>query len=69
MTTGTDQQAMPVGIIGFGWMGRVHAQAYARVRHHYPQSAQLPDLVAIADDVAGRGRRGGQAIRCTIRGH
>ena len=28
MTTGTDQQTMPVGIIGFGWMGRVHAQAY-----------------------------------------
>jgi len=27
MTTGTDQQTMPVGIIGFGWMGRVHAQA------------------------------------------
>jgi predicted dehydrogenase len=54
MTTGTDQQTMPVGIIGFGWMGRVHAQAYARVRHHYPQSAQFPDLVAIADDVAGR---------------
>jgi len=51
---GTDQQTMPVGIIGFGWMGRVHAQAYARVRHHYPQSAQFPDLVAIADDVAGR---------------
>jgi len=54
VTTGTDQQTMPVGIIGFGWMGRVHAQAYARVRHHYPQSAQFPDLVAIADDVAGR---------------
>ena len=54
MTTGTDEQTMPVGIIGFGWMGRVHAQAYARVRHHYPQSAQFPDLVAIADDVAGR---------------
>ena len=48
------QQTMPVAIIGFGWMGRVHAQAYARVRHHYPQSAQFPDLVAIADDVAGR---------------
>jgi len=54
VTTGTDEQTMPVGIIGFGWMGRVHAQAYARVRHHYPQSAQFPDLVAIADDVAGR---------------
>jgi predicted dehydrogenase len=54
MTTGSDQQTMPVAIIGFGWMCRVHAQAYARARHHYPQSAQFPDLVAIADGVAGR---------------
>ena len=60
MTTGTDQQTMPVGIIGFGWMGRVHAQANARVRHHYPQSAQFPDLVAIADDVP---RRAAEAAR------
>jgi predicted dehydrogenase len=48
------QQTMPVAIIGFGWMGRVHAQAYSRVRHHYPRFAQFPDLVAIADDVPGR---------------
>jgi predicted dehydrogenase len=44
----------PVGIIGFGWMGRVHAQAYARVRHHYPLLERFPELVAIADDVPGR---------------
>ena len=48
------QQTTPVAIIGFGWMGRVHAQAYSRVRHHYPRFAQFPDLVAIADDVPGR---------------
>jgi hypothetical protein len=48
------RQTMPVAIIGFGWMGRVHAQAYSRVRHHYPRFAQFPDLVAIADDVPGR---------------
>lgn len=42
-----------VGIIGFGWMGRVHAQAYARLRHHYPQT-DSPRLVAIADEVPGR---------------
>ena len=45
---------VPVGIIGFGWMGRVHAQAYSRLPHHYPQLAGLPVLVAIADDVPGR---------------
>jgi predicted dehydrogenase len=47
-------RTMPVGIIGFGWMGRVHAQAYARLRHHYPDHAALPELAAIADDVPER---------------
>ena len=48
------ETTVPVGIIGFGWMGRVHAQAYSRLPHHYPQLAGLPVLVAIADDVPGR---------------
>ena len=43
-----------VGVIGFGWMGRVHAQAYARVRHHFPDLGLVPHLVAVADDVPGR---------------
>ena len=43
-----------VGVIGFGWMGRVHAQAYARVRHHFPGLALVPDLVMVADEVPGR---------------
>jgi len=42
-----------IGVVGFGWMGRVHAQAYARVRHHYPDVAR-PELMAVADDVPGR---------------
>ena len=57
MTTRTStavDPALPVGIIGFGWMGRVHAQAYARVRHHYPQSTRFPELMGIADEVPGR---------------
>lgn len=48
-----------VGIIGFGWMGRVHAQAYARLRHHYP-SAAAPELLAIADEVPGRAEEAAQ---------
>ncbi|MCV2490266.1 Gfo/Idh/MocA family oxidoreductase [Geodermatophilus sp. YIM 151500] len=43
-----------VAVIGFGWMGRVHAQAYARVRHHFPDLPALPRLVAVADEVPGR---------------
>ena len=42
-----------IAVIGFGWMGRVHAQAYARVPHHYPE-APRSELVAVADDVPGR---------------
>jgi predicted dehydrogenase len=43
-----------VGIAGFGWMGRVHTQAYARVLHHFPQLTVAPQLVAVADEVPGR---------------
>ena len=43
-----------VAIAGFGWMGRVHTQAYARVLHHFPQLTVAPRLVAVADEVPGR---------------
>jgi predicted dehydrogenase len=42
-----------IGVVGFGWMGRVHAQAYGRVRHHFPD-APRPEFLAVADDVPGR---------------
>ncbi len=38
-----------VAVIGFGWMGQVHARAYARVRHHYPALALAPHPVLVAD--------------------
>jgi predicted dehydrogenase len=43
-----------VAVIGFGWMGKVHAQAYARLPHHFPGLGLRADLVAVADDVPGR---------------
>ncbi|MFF0758883.1 Gfo/Idh/MocA family protein [Streptomyces sp. NPDC003737] len=43
-----------VAVVGFGWMGRVHTQAYVRVPHHFPQLSLRPELVAVADDVPGR---------------
>ncbi|WP_037142836.1 Gfo/Idh/MocA family protein [Rhodococcoides fascians] len=43
-----------VGVAGFGWMGRVHTQAYARLRHHYPELALAPILSSVADEVPGR---------------
>lgn len=43
-----------VAVAGFGWMGRVHTQAYARLPHHFPQLPLRPELIAVADDVPGR---------------
>ena len=44
-TTGT----INVGIVGFGWMGQVHAKALTRVLAHYPDLGLRPRLVAVAD--------------------
>ncbi|MFK0172031.1 Gfo/Idh/MocA family protein [Streptomyces sp. NPDC090306] len=51
-----DESREPLGVavIGFGWMGRVHTQAYARVLHHFPGLTVRPRLVAVADEVPGR---------------
>ncbi len=43
-----------VAVAGFGWMGRVHTQAYLRLRQHYPQLPVIR-LAAVADEVPGRG--------------
>jgi predicted dehydrogenase len=41
--------AFGVGVVGYGWMGQLHARAYSRVRQHYPDLALRPRLVAVAD--------------------
>ncbi|MFF7095607.1 Gfo/Idh/MocA family protein [Streptomyces rubradiris] len=46
--------ALGVAVIGFGWMGRVHTRAYARLAHHYPDLPLRPRLVAVAEEVPGR---------------
>ncbi|MFJ3669971.1 Gfo/Idh/MocA family protein [Streptomyces sp. NPDC090106] len=43
-----------IAVVGFGWMGRVHAQAYARLPHHFPGLPLRPDPVTVADEVPGR---------------
>jgi predicted dehydrogenase len=47
-----EPQALRVGIVGFGWMGQVHARAYARLRQHHPAATLAPVLVAVADNAA-----------------
>jgi predicted dehydrogenase len=43
-----------VAVVGFGWMGRVHTQAYLRLPHHYPDLPVTPRLVSVADEAPGR---------------
>ncbi|WNZ07820.1 Gfo/Idh/MocA family oxidoreductase [Streptomyces sp. 11x1] len=47
-------RGLGVAVVGFGWMGRVHTQAYARVAHHFPQLDLRPELVTVVEEVPGR---------------
>jgi predicted dehydrogenase len=46
--------ALGVAVVGFGWMGQVHARAYERVRHHFPDVPLVPQLIAVADSEPDR---------------
>ncbi|MGA5036495.1 Gfo/Idh/MocA family protein [Streptomyces capoamus] len=46
--------ALGVAVVGFGWMGRVHTRAYARLPHHCPRLPLRPRLIAVAEEVPGR---------------
>ncbi|HLF00127.1 MAG TPA: Gfo/Idh/MocA family oxidoreductase [Gaiellaceae bacterium] len=43
-----------IGLVGVGWMGRVHGEAYNRVRYHYPDCAGVARLVVAADESDSR---------------
>ncbi|MEU9345470.1 Gfo/Idh/MocA family oxidoreductase [Streptomyces sp. NPDC048278] len=47
-------RTLGVAVVGFGWMGRVHSQAYRRVPHHYPELPVRAELVSVAEEVPGR---------------
>ncbi len=53
-TTPGDKRPLGVAVIGAGWMGHVHARAYARVAHHWPELPLRPWLAAVADPVPGQ---------------
>jgi predicted dehydrogenase len=46
-----------IGLVGVGWMGRVHSAAYRRVGHHYPDCAGVARLVIAADASEERARQ------------
>jgi len=54
VSSGNARPPVGVAVAGFGWMGRVHTQAYARVPHHFPHLPVAPQLVAVADEAPGR---------------
>jgi predicted dehydrogenase len=43
------QRQIGVGVIGLGWMGRVHTSSYRRVIEHFPDLGVLPRLTVAAD--------------------
>jgi predicted dehydrogenase len=52
----TGGREVGVAVVGFGWMGQVHARAWARLTHHFPDVALRPRFVAVADTDADRRR-------------
>ena len=48
--TVTDR-SVGVGLIGVGWMGRLHTRSYLAVRAHYPGRPRQPRLAIAADPV------------------
>ncbi len=43
-----------VAVLGFGWMGKVHARAHTRLLQHYPDAPVKPRLVAAVDPEPAR---------------
>jgi predicted dehydrogenase len=43
-----------IGVIGLGWMGRVHSSSYRRVPEHFPELGVTPRLVVASDLSDGR---------------
>jgi predicted dehydrogenase len=43
-----------IGVIGMGWMGRVHTAAYNRLAEHFPDLGVRPRLLRAADTSADR---------------
>src|SRR5690349_18636964 len=43
------ERQIGVGVIGLGWMGRVHTSSYRRTLEHYPDLGAIPRLVVAAD--------------------
>jgi predicted dehydrogenase len=43
------EREIGIGVVGFGWMGRVHTSSYRRVVEHFPDLGIRPRLVVAAE--------------------
>ena len=43
------ERQIGIGVIGMGWMGRVHSAAYRRLPEHFPDLGVRPRLLMAAD--------------------
>jgi predicted dehydrogenase len=50
------ERKLGIGVIGLGWMGRVHSSSYKRVVEHFPGLGVRPRLV-VASDVSAERRQ------------
>ena len=60
------ERQVGIGVIGMGWMGRVHSAAYRRLPEHFPDLGVRPRLL-VAADVSERPARPRRARR--LRAH
>src|SRR3989442_1177194 len=51
-----------IGLLGVGWMGRVHSTSYLRVPVHFPECDARARLVVAADEVAERARAAAEQL-------
>ena len=49
-------RSVGIGLVGAGWMGRVHSLAYRRCRDHFPECGGVARLVVAADEDDARAR-------------
>ena len=50
------ERQIGIGVVGMGWMGRVHSAAYRRVLEHFPDLGVRPRLLVAADTSEDRRR-------------
>jgi predicted dehydrogenase len=47
--TANGDRPLGLGVVGFGWMGRVHTTSYRRLAEHFPELGVRPRLIIAAD--------------------